>query len=60
MFEVLAAAAAAGGDFAGAVSQQELALRKAHDLAWHTRAMEERLASYKGGKAWQGELLAAP
>jgi len=60
MFEVLAAAAAAGGDFASAVSQQELALRKAHDLAWHTRAMEERLASYKGGKAWQGELLAAP
>ena len=60
MFEVLAAAAAANGDFAGAVSQQELALRKARDLSWHSRAMEERLASYKGGKAWQGELLAAP
>jgi len=58
MFEALAAAAAAGGDFAGAVSQQEIAIRKARDLGWNTRAMEERLASYKGGKAWQGDLFA--
>ena len=58
MFEALAAAAAAGGDFAGAVSKQETAIRKARDLAWSTRAMEQRLASYKGGKAWQGELFA--
>ena len=57
MFEALAAAAAAGGDFAGAVSQQESAIRKARDLAWNTRTMEERLASYKGGKAWQGDLF---
>ena len=57
MFEVLAAAAAAGGDFAAAVTQQETAIRKARDLAWNTHAMEERLASYKGGKAWQGDLL---
>lgn len=58
MFEALAAAAAAGGDFAGAVSQQEIAIRKARDLKWDTHAMEERLASYKGGKAWQGDLFA--
>ncbi|HXY97023.1 MAG TPA: energy transducer TonB [Steroidobacteraceae bacterium] len=57
MFEALAAAAAAGGDFAGAVSQQETAIRKARDLSWNTHAMEERLAAYKGGKAWQGDLL---
>jgi uncharacterized protein len=57
MFEALAAAAAAGGDFAGAVSQQETAIRKARDLKWDTHAMEERLASYKGGKAWQGDLF---
>ena len=58
MFEALAAAAAAGGDFAGAVSQQETAIRKARDLAWDTHAMEERLSSYKSGKAWQGDLFA--
>ena len=58
MFEALAAAAAAGGDFAAAVSQQEAAIRKARDLAWDTHAMEERLASYKSGKAWQGDLFA--
>jgi len=56
MFEALAAAA--GGDFAGAVSQQATAIRKARDLAWNTHAMEERLASYKGGKAWAGDLFA--
>ena len=58
MFEALAAAAAAAGDFAGAVSQQETAIRKARDLAWNTHAMEQRLASYKGGKAWTGDLFA--
>lgn len=58
MFEALAAAAAAGGDFAAAVSQQETAIRKARDLAWNTHAMEERLAAYKSGKAWQGDLFA--
>jgi uncharacterized protein len=58
MFEALAVAAAAGGDFARAVAQQETAIRKAHDLAWNTRAMEERLAAYKGGKPWQGDLFA--
>lgn len=58
MFEALAAAAAAAGDYAGAVARQETAIRKARDLAWNTHAMEERLASYKGGKAWQGDLFA--
>ena len=57
MFEALAAAAAAGGDFAGAASQQETAIRKARDLKWETHAMEERLAAYKSGKAWQGDLF---
>ena len=59
MFEALAAAAAAAGDFARAVAQQETAIRKARDLAWNTHAMEERLASYRGGKAWQGDLFAS-
>src|SRR5262249_30845339 len=60
MFEALAAAAAAAGDFAGAVTQQETALRKARELAWDTHAIEERLAAYKSGKAWQGDLFAGP
>jgi hypothetical protein len=60
MFEALASAAAAGGDFAGAVSRQQTAIRKARDLAWSTHSMEERLASYKSGKAWQGDLLGGP
>jgi uncharacterized protein len=60
MFEVLAAADAAGGDFSGAVTQQQIAIRKAHDLEWNTRAMEERLAAYRDRKPWAGELLAEP
>ncbi|HWZ62202.1 MAG TPA: energy transducer TonB [Steroidobacteraceae bacterium] len=59
MFEVLAAAAAAGGDFDGAVSQQETAVHKARDLRWNTRAMEQRLSAYRDHRAWQGGLLAA-
>lgn len=47
-----------GEAFTGAVAQQETAIRKAHDLEWNTRAMEERLASYKGGRGWQGDLFA--
>jgi TPR repeat protein len=58
MFEVLAAADAAGGDFAGAAAQQQIAIRKAHELGWNTRAMEQRLAAYRDGRAWQGELFA--
>ena len=58
MFEALAAAAAVGGDFPAAVSQQETAIRKARELAWSTHAMEERLAAYRGGRPWQGDLFA--
>jgi hypothetical protein len=28
-------------------------------LGWDTRAMAQRLAAYRGGKSWQGELFAA-
>lgn len=59
MFEVLAAAAAAAGDFSGAVSQQETAVHKARDLKWDTRPMEQRLSAYRDHRAWQGGLLAA-
>jgi len=57
MFEALAAANAAAGDFSGAAAQQQIAVRKAHDLGWDTRAMEERLGAYRDHKAWAGELF---
>ena len=60
MFEAVAAAYAANGDFPNAVAQQQLAIRKAHDLGWNTRAMSERLNAYRGGKHWYGDLLALP
>ncbi|MGO9802344.1 MAG: TonB family protein [Steroidobacteraceae bacterium] len=60
MFEVLAAADAAGGDFAAAATQQQSAIRKARELQWDTRAMEERLSTYRDHRAWQGALLAEP
>ena len=58
MFEAVAAAYAANGDFRNAVAQQQVALRKAQNLGWDTHAMNDRLAAYRGGKSWQGELLA--
>jgi hypothetical protein len=57
MFEVRAAAAAAGGDFEAAISHQEQAIHKARELAWNTQAMEGRLASYESGKVWLGDLF---
>jgi TPR repeat protein len=57
LFEVLAAADAAGDDLAGAVARQQTAIRKAHELGWDTRAMEQRLAVYKDRKPWRGALF---
>jgi TPR repeat protein len=60
MFEAVAAAYAANGDFPNAVAQQQLAIRKAQGLGWNTRAMSERLSAYRGGRHWYGDLLALP
>jgi hypothetical protein len=57
MFEAVAAAYAANGDFHHAVEQQELAIRKAESLGWNTRAMSTRLAAYRSGKSWTGYLF---
>jgi len=57
LFEVLAAAAAAGGDLPGALARQQTAIRKAHDLGWNTRAMEQRLATYRERRPWYGDLF---
>jgi TPR repeat protein len=60
MFESVAAAYAANGDFHKAVAQQDLALSKANDLGWNTRAMSERQNAYRRNEPWRGELLPLP
>jgi TPR repeat protein len=58
MFEALAAAYAASGDFRHAAGKEQLAIRRAQALGWSTRAMSERLAAYRAGQPWHGALLA--
>ena len=58
MFEAVAAADAANGDYRGASDAQQLAMRKAQTLGWNTRQMAERLAAYRSGKPWHGDLFA--
>lgn len=58
MFEAVAAAYAANGDFHNAVAQQRVAIAKARRLAWNTHLMDERLAAYRSGKPWRGDLFA--
>jgi TPR repeat protein len=60
MFESVAAAYAANDDFHKAVAQQDLALSKANDLGWNTRAMSERQNAYRRNEPWRGELFALP
>jgi TPR repeat protein len=57
MFEAVAAADAASGDYTHATAEQQTAVEKAHALGWNTAAMEERLAAYRAGRAWHGELF---
>ena len=58
MFETIAAAYAAVGEFNRAVREQHTAIRKAQSLGWDTRAMGQRLAAYKSGQSWYGDLFA--
>lgn len=60
MFEAVAAAHAANGDFRNAVVQQQIAMQKAQALGWNTSAMGERLSAYRHGNPWRGELFALP
>jgi TPR repeat protein len=59
LYETVAAAYAANGDFRNAAAQQQLALQKARELRWDTRTMAQRLDDYRRGTAWRGDLLAA-
>jgi uncharacterized protein len=58
MFEAVAAAYAANGDFRNAVAAQQTATAKAAALGWNVRPLSERLAAYRAGRAWSGDLLA--
>jgi TPR repeat protein len=58
MFESVAAAYAANGDFHKAAAQQDVALLKAGSLGWNTRAMSDRLSAYRHNEPWRGELFA--
>ena len=58
--EALAAARASNGDFRGALAAQQHALEAAEALHWNTAQLRERLASYKAGRMWYGDLLAVP
>jgi hypothetical protein len=60
MFEVVAAAYAANGDFHNAVAEQQLAMEKAQTLGWNTSGMGERLSAYRRGQPWRGDLFALP
>jgi TPR repeat protein len=58
MFEVVAAAQAANGNFREAVAQQQRALQRAHSLGWNSNGMYARLDDYRRGQAWHGDLFA--
>jgi TPR repeat protein len=60
MFEAVAAADAANGDFAGAAAGETSAIDKAQGLGWDTRVMQERLEAYRAGRAWHGGLFGTP
>lgn len=58
--EALAAALAANGRTAEAASREEHALKLADEYRWNTSAIRERLATYRKGRAWTGDLFALP
>lgn len=58
--EVIAAVAAAQGNYRAAAARQRDALSAARRLGWNTSVMQERLAAYEAGQPWHGDLLAPP
>ena len=59
MFEAIAAADAATGDFAAAATRQETAIEEAKRLGWSAPDMRERLEAYRARRAWLGDLFEA-
>jgi TPR repeat protein len=60
MFEALAAAEAANGDYWKAGNNQWTAVKRGKELNWNTQLMEERLALYRKSRPWSGDLFALP
>jgi TPR repeat protein len=56
--EIRAAAYAAAGNFDRAQVEQTAAVHAAGKLGWSTAPQKARLAEYKAGKAWSGDLFA--
>lgn len=54
--ELVAASAAASGDFVTAVAAEVVALKRADGNHWTKTQMNERLASYQAHQAWSGYL----
>jgi uncharacterized protein len=57
-FEIRAAAYAGKGDFENAQKDQATAVSRAKKLGWNTAPLAARLAEYKSGKPWTGDLFA--
>ena len=57
MYEAVAAAAAATGAFSAAGNAQGTALKRAREMHWNTRLIEERLALYRTSRPWTGDLF---
>jgi hypothetical protein len=58
MYEALAAAEAASGDYWKAGNNQWTAVKRAKELNWNTQLMDERLALYRKSHPWSGDLFA--
>lgn len=54
--EVLAAADAANGDYAGAISAEKAAITYAQERRWQVMQLQARLASYQASQPWRGYL----
>ena len=55
--EIRAAAQAAEGHFTQAVKSEREAIGRARDLGWILLPLQRRLALYRAGKPWYGDLL---
>jgi predicted HAD superfamily Cof-like phosphohydrolase len=60
LYEVIAAAQAANGNFTQAIATQQTAIEKAAALYWNTAWLDERLEAYKKRRSWSGDLFAVP
>jgi hypothetical protein len=60
MFEAMAVAYAANGNFSEAALTEVSAIKKAKALYWNTSLMAERLKAYQSSQPWFGDLFIVP